>query len=341
LLSIGRNRLEIKDRKASREATRHCSRTRDDTVFGTPGRTITAVAADSRHSLGSIVAAVAFVAAGCVTSAEADERSPELVPLASPETVATATSPSTTTSTLPPTTTTTLPANDCAVAPIAAPFYEKRCSVLGIEIVGSGAVSDEAIEAAAEHVHGMLLHRLDLAEALAEGGISVAVIGADERITDLPDFADLYRLYPGTEWRRTGRSFPGTAEIPMAAGAEENLLCLEGDRFAGQDLFARDFARTILRFGLAEVDTPGQREIERAFNRAVGEGLWKDTVAEVNADQYWAEITQSHFDVNGYPDEEDDVESVRTRNDLRRYDPYGYGVALAVYTDTAWRPPCH
>lgn len=274
-------------------------------------------------------------------SAEADERSPQLVPLASPERVTTATSPSTTTTTLPPTTTTTLPPNDCAVALVADPFYEKQCTVLGIEVVGSGAVSDEAIEAAAERVHGMLVQRLDLAEALASAGISVAVIGADERITDLPDFTDLYRLYPGTEWRRTGRSFPGTVEIPMAAGAEENLLCLEGDRFAGQDLFARDFARTILRFGLAEVDVPGQREIERAFNRAVAEGLWKDTLAEVNVDQYWAEITQSHFDVNGYPDDEDAAATVRARNDLRRHDPYGYEVALAVYTDTAWRPPCH
>lgn len=301
------------------------------------------MATDSRRSLGSIVVALAFVAAGCVASAEADERSPELLPLATPETVTSAAEPATTTSTLPPTTTTTLPPNDCAVGPVADPFYEKGCLVLGIEVVGSGAASDAAIEAAAELVHGMVVHRPDLAEALG-AGIRVAVIGADERITDLPDFADLYRLYPGTEWRRIGRSFPGTDEIPMAAGAEENLLCLEGDRFAGQNLFARDFARTILRFGLAEVDAAGQREIERAFNRAVAAGLWKETLAEVNADQYWAEITQSYFDVNGYADEDEDedgVIAVRTRDELRRYDPAGHDVARAVYADTAWRPPCH
>ena len=298
------------------------------------------MAGNSRRSLALIVVALSIATAGCVVSAEADEGSPELVPLASPEAVTTPTEPTTTTSTLPPTTTTTLPPNDCAVAPVADPFYARGCTVLGIDIVGSEAVPDSAIAAAAEHVHGMLVLRSDLAESLADT-IGVAVIGAEERITDLPDFADLYRLYPGTAWRRVGRSFPGTPEVPRAAGAEENLLCLERDRFAGQNLFARDFARTILRFGLAEVDAAGRREIERAFNRAVAAGLWKDTLAEVNVDQYWAEITQSYFDVNGYPDEEDDADTVRTRADLARYDPAGYDVALAVYGDTGWRPPCH
>ena len=98
-------------------------------------------------------------------------------------------------------------------------------------MVGSGAVSDEAIETAAEHVYEMLAVRPDLSEALANAPIRVAVIGASERITDLPDFTDLYALYPGTDWRGRGRSFPGTIEIPTAAGAEENSLCCIGRPF--------------------------------------------------------------------------------------------------------------
>jgi alpha-glucosidase len=309
------------------------------TVVGQPGRTISAVAAKPRLALGSIVMSLAILMSACVTSAEADERSAELVPMASPTTVTTNT---TTTTSVPATTTTTTQVpNDCVVRTATDPagFYEKQCTVLGISVVGSGAVGDEAIETAAEHVYEMLALRPDLSEALANAPIRVAVIGASERITDLPDFAHLYALYPGTDWRSRGRSFPGTIEIPTAAGAEENLLCLEGDRFAGQNLFVRDFARTMLRFALADVDAAARRDIEQAFNRAIGEGLWKDTLAETNTEQYWAEISQAYFDVNGYPEDEDD-DAVRTRDHLRRYDPYGYGAALSVYSDTAWRPPC-
>ena len=291
-----------------------------------------------RPALGSIVTFLAILLSACVTSAEADEGSAELVPMASPTTV---TRNTTTTTSVPAMTTTTRVPNDCVVRIATDPtgFYEKQCTVLGISVVGSGAVSDEAIEAAAEHVYEMLAVRPDLSEALANAPIRVAVIGASERITDLPDFTDLYALYPGTDWRGRGRSFPGTSEVPTAAGAEENLLCLEGDRFAGQNLFVRDFARTMLRFALADVDAAAQRDIEQAFNRAIAEGLWKDTLAETNAEQYWAEISQAYFDVNGYPEEDDD-DAVRTRDHLRRYDPYGYGAALSVYSDTAWRPPC-
>ena len=299
-----------------------------------------AVLASPRVPLGLILAALTAALASCVTSAEAEEGAPDLVPMAAPTTPTTVAS--TTTTSLAATTTLAPPANDCVAGAIgeADESSGKGCSVFGIAVLGSAAVSNEAIEAAADHVFGMLSPRPDLAEALVDAAIPVIVIGASERITDLPAFADLYRLYPGTDWRRRGRSFPGTPDVPAAAAAEENLLCLEDDRFAGQNLFVRDFARTIRRFALAEVDRATYRDIDQAFNRAIQEGLWRDTLAETNVEQYWAEVSQSYFDVNGYPEEDDEPSAVRTRDELRRYDPNGYAAALAVYGDTTWRPPC-
>ena len=151
----------------------------------------------------------------------------------------------------------------------------------------------------------------------------VSIIGRDQRITTLPEFEDLYSIHPGTDWNRLGRSFPGTEEIPVAAGAEENLLCLESDRYEGEDMFVREFGWTIRRFGIATVDPDLNRSIEDAYIRAIAADLWRNTVAEVNSDQYWAEGVQSFFDVNNEEkDEKDQIHNqIDTRDELRSVRP--------------------
>ena len=181
-----------------------------------------------------------------------------------------------------------------------------------------------------------------LAAAVAATIDQVSIIGADQRITALPEFAELYSTQPGTDWNRLGRSFPGTEEIPVAAGAEENLLCLESDRYEGEDMFIRDFGWTIRRFGIATADPRLDRSIEDAYIRAIAAGLWQNTIAEVNSDQYWAEGVQSFFDANNEEtDERDQVHNqIDTRDELREYDPLLYGLLVEVFGETEWRPEC-
>lgn len=289
-----------------------------------------------------VVVVLGFVAAACTASSGATSSGAEttLAPL-----VEVTTGDPTTTS-LPPTTTTTLPANECVVgvppASISAEgVYTKHCTVLGVDVTAAEEVSAEAVVAAADRVYWMLVSRPDLLAAVLETPIRVTVIGADQLITALPEFADLYELYPGTDWRRLGRSFPGTDLIPVAAGAEENLLCLEDDRYSGEDVFVRDFARAIRHFGVAVADPNTNDAIERAYGRAIAGELWEDTVAEVNSDQYWAEGSQAYFDANGEADPPDDIHNhVDTRSELRDYDPWLFDLAASVYGDFEWRPAC-
>ena len=175
--------------------------------------------------------------------------------------------------------------------------------------------------------------RPELAEAVASSVEQVAIIGRDQRITTLPDFEELYSIHPGTDWNRLGRSFPGTEEIPVAAGAEENLLCLESDRYEGEDMFVRDFGWTIRRFGIATVDPGLDRSIEDAYIRAIAADLWRNTVAEVNSDTYWAEGVQSFFDANNEEkDEKDQIHNqIDTRDELRAYDPFLYRLLVEVF----------
>jgi len=233
---------------------------------------------------------------------------------------------------------------DCTVGGIGSDddFYRKTCEQNDIAIAAAGSVDDMALEAAAARMAGLLAARPDLAESVANSIDGVAVIGRDQRITDLPEFEDIYKIHPGTDWHRLGRSFPGTEEIPVAAGSEENLLCLESDRFEGEDMFVRDFGWTIRRFGIALVDHDLDRAIEAAYGRAIAADLWRNTVAEVNSDMYWAEGVQSFFDANNEEiDEKDQIHNhVDTRDELRAYDPFLYELLVKAFGETNWRPEC-
>lgn len=244
------------------------------------------------------------------------------------------------------TTTVAVPPFDCEVSPVTTvEGYGQGCDVLGMTVLGGEDVDPAAVSGLAERVYEMLRFRPDLADAIVGAGLDGRVIGADQRITDLPEYADLYDQYPGTDWRRRGRSFPATELVPYYAGAEENLRCLDDDFYAGEDDFVRTFALTIKRFGLDAVDPATSLAIEQAYGRAIAQGLWENTLAEINDDEYWMEGTQSYFDAN-LQDESEDREpnsshnAIDTRDELREYDPSLWTILASVYDDTDWRPTC-
>lgn len=257
----------------------------------------------------------------------------------SPESTTTTAGEPTTTTTVPP------PTNTCVVGPTTSvEGYTQGCKVLGFEILAPADVDPQALWQVSDRIFNMLLERPDLATAVADAGINARVVSEGKQLRGLPEFGDLYRLYPGTDWDRVGRSFPGTDLIPLVVGAEENLLCLDGDRYDGDDQFVRAFALTIRRFGMTRVDPGTDARIEQAYSMAMAQRLWVNTLAEINSDEYWVEGTQSYFDVNlEEPDDRPPNSShnqVDTREELRRYDPMLFEIARSVYGDTTWRPTC-
>jgi hypothetical protein len=222
--------------------------------------------------------------------------------------------------------------------------YSQGCEVLGIEILAAEDVDPTAIDQMADRMFNMLVDRPDLVASFNELEVSGRVIGKDVRITNLPEFAELYDLYPGTDWNRRGRSFPGTDLIPIVAGGEENLLCLEETYYQDEDNFVRTMAIAIRRFGLQFVDPVTNAAIDRAYQTAIATGLWRNTLAEINSFEYWAEGTQSFFDTNLEEPEDRPPNSshnhVDTRAELQAYDPGLYAIALSVYGDTGWYPTC-
>ena len=235
--------------------------------------------------------------------------------------------------------------NECVVAPTGDEANPQGCTVLGIPLKASEEVPTDALDAQADRMFHMLEYRPDLVAAILETGVEGRVVAEDVRIDRIAEFDRLYDLYPGTDWRRAGRGFPGTADIPFFAGAEENLLCYDEDFYGGEDHFVRTFALTIRRFGLDIVDPATASAIDRAYGQAIAAGLWENTLAEINRDEYWMEGSQSFFDANiedNSPDREPNSSHnhVNTRDELREYDPTLYAIAAAVYGETDWRPTC-
>jgi hypothetical protein len=239
-----------------------------------------------------------------------------------------------------------LPDNDCEIrADTSVDGYAAACEVLGITIRATDATDSAAITAEADRVYHMLALRPDLIEAIVASAIEGRIIPDGTRITSMVEFEDLYDRYPGTDWNRRGRYFPGTEEVPFFAAAEENLLCLDGDFYEGEDIAVRTFGQTIRRFGLDSVDVVTSSAIDQAYGRAIAAGLWENTLAEINSDEYWMEGVQSWFDANLEDNAEErepnsSHNAVNTRDELKAYDPALATIAASVFGDTDWRPSC-
>ena len=231
------------------------------------------------------------------------------------------------------------PTPPAVVRPPAAlkldPFYEKFVDANGIPVVSSAKVPDEALHAAAEMLRHMLRKRADLCRAMAERGVKLAVMSRDEVTTDVPEHS---RLTPKDHWDRRARGLGGTPSIPTTSCAEENVLGYGDDRYSGESILIHEFAHTVHEVGLRAVDDTFDARLKALYEQAVAKGLWKDTYAATNRNEYWAEGVQCYFDCNAKADPPNGIHNhVRTREQLRQYDPDLAALVAEVFDNTEWR----
>lgn len=216
------------------------------------------------------------------------------------------------------------------------PFYQKHLDAGGIPVVGSAAVSDYALREAAYLVDRMLEGRPALRKALADNGVRVVVMAVTEMTTDVPEHR---HLTPKTYWDRRARGLGATRHAPVVSCGEENLLGLRGDPYATENIFVHEFAHTIDAMALRTIDEPFASRLRAAYHPAREKGLWKNTYAGTNPEEYWAEGVQSWFDTNRAADREHN--GVDTREKLKQYDPALAGLIAEALGETPWRyvPP--
>jgi hypothetical protein len=126
-----------------------------------------------------------------------------------------------------------------------------------------------------------------------------------------------------------------TPDNPAVSCGEENLLDYPGDPYPRENIFIHEFAHAIHETGLVRTDRTFDERLRAAHRSAVERGLWKNTYAATNPNEYWAEGVQAWFDDNAPPDALHN--EVRTRDRLKGYDPQLAALCLEVFGDKGWR----
>ena len=226
------------------------------------------------------------------------------------------------------------------------PFYRKHVDALGIPIIGSAKVPDEALFIARDLVNAQLARRPAIRAELIRRGVRVAVLAADEGTADLPE---------NRGWKKPARDDPrlttcereeyaarigslsdrdywnsrtrGTGGTLTSAGAE-NLLGLPGTRYFGENVLLHEFSHAILE-AIESIDPALFARLRSAYRLAIDAGRWKGDYAAVTIQEYWAEGTQFWFNSNMVSRLGDGT--ILSDEDLKRYDPALHAALGEVY----------
>jgi hypothetical protein len=240
-------------------------------------------------------------------------------------------------------------ANACDVGAIApppaslalSPFYTRWLDASGIPVVSSDAPDPNALARACTIVNELVEHRDDVRLQMIAHSARVAVMGKNQVTTDIPEHSDLNTAFPGTDWDTRARGLGGTVARPVTSCAEENVSCLPGDAYVGENILVHEFAHGMMALGIVFADTTFAGRLEKAYASAMSAGLWTDTYAASNVDEYWAEGVQDWFDANLEAVPTNGIHnSIDTRAELKTYDPGLYALIQEIYTADMWTPGC-
>jgi hypothetical protein len=222
-----------------------------------------------------------------------------------------------------------------------APFYTKYLDATGLPVASSGKTSDAALRKACQIATKMLAFRADVRAAMKSKRARLAVMARAEVTTDVPEHADLYQAFPGTDWNVRARGLGGTVARPATSCAEENLLCDTKDPYVGESILVHELAHGIVNLGVTFADTTFQGRLDTAFKNAIAAGKWKDTYAGSNVEEYFAEGVQSYFDTNLQASPPNGIHNdVNTRAELLAYDPALHALVAEVFGPDVWTPKC-
>jgi hypothetical protein len=183
----------------------------------------------------------------------------------------------------------------------AYPADQKVVKVDGIEYRAAESVAEDAFRRAEFVVQQMTSESPKIREKMVAIGFKVEIIGRDQVLSDLPDYANL----KGKK-TRDGRDFDtgtrGLGGPRMCSVGEENLLCLRPQHYWEEDVFVHEFSHSMM----AEMDAADVQEIEAAYKNAVDRGLYPQGIYMMaTSGEYWAEGVQAWLgvtqrtDVNG------------------------------------------
>lgn len=224
-------------------------------------------------------------------------------------------------------------------------FYAKYISAEGYTIVASKQVNDYALKEAAYLVNQLLANRPDVRQAMIKSGSRMSILAYNEFTTEQPEWAwlgdpkndgrDKRGMTAKDFWDSRARGMGGSETDPYCSCGEENLLGYSDDPYSTECILIHEFAHNIHLRGMVNVDPTFDPRLQKAYQAAMANGLWKGKYAAVNHHEYFAEGVQSWFDNNREDDH--DHNHVNTRQELIEYDPGLAALCKEVFGETVLR----
>jgi hypothetical protein len=223
-------------------------------------------------------------------------------------------------------------------------FYKKYIDANGIPIISSDKVPDAALLQARKVVVQMLsdVKMRVAAKTISKNKIRIAVMSKDELTTDIPEHSDLNSAFPETNWDTRTRGLGATSVRPATSCAEENLLCYVNDRYSGEDILVHEFAHTIHQFAINYLDHSFDKKLNIIYERAKTKGLWTNTYAISNANEYWAEGVQDWYNLNLEAIPANGIHNeINTREELAVYDGELFDLINRYFENENDKFSCH
>jgi len=206
-------------------------------------------------------------------------------------------------------------------------FYHKYLNAQGIPIISGESVDNLALLTAKSIIIKMLAKIPEVNKALVHNKAHILIVGARQQMSDLPEYTTFDKAVSetGIVMNDRARGMGPMLSAPYCSCGEENLLCLDHDRYKGQNILVHEFAHAIAIIGISFVDTSFRSVLNGVFLNAKKQGLWNNTYAMSNLDEYFAVGVQCWFNVSLKAVPSDGIHNeISTRLELEYYDPVLY-----------------
>lgn len=218
------------------------------------------------------------------------------------------------------------------------PYYTHfQRSGSGILIKSGNDTSQVARDKAGAIIDVMLRKLSEEARVMANFGVELCVYGPDEDAFDVPEHRMGYNIapYPVAGYGACeGNAITSISQLNL-------LRVVDGEpatHYRNESILAHEFAHGIHLIGLKFVGG-GERyqRFESLYESSKEAGLWPNTYAISNVEEFFATLTTIWFDVmEESPDGSWNIRGpVNTREELLEYDPKTYAFMDEIY------PACH
>lgn len=215
------------------------------------------------------------------------------------------------------------------------PFYKKYVDVNGIPLISSWRVPDSCFVAAHRTLYAMTsMLSPEIMNAMRKAKARVGIMARYEGTTDIPEHHYLVND-TALNWDLRARGLGGDLNEPLTTCAEENILAYQIDKYHAEDILIHEFAHAIHLIGILQIEPNINDRLTKLLDEAKAKGLWKNTYAETDIMEYFAEAVQDWFNVNAEMDHSDGKHNwVNTREELKEYDPGMYELLSHYFPET-------